>query len=47
MSLKLYRHADTHRLLAAYEDGSVVLYHLENMTWKELWRVKKHNEAGR
>ncbi|EIM20847.1 WD40 repeat-like protein [Wallemia mellicola CBS 633.66] len=45
MSLKLYRHADTHRLLAAYEDGSVVLYHLENMTWKELWRVKKHNEA--
>lgn len=46
MALKLYEYVDTHRLLAAYEDGSLVQFELQSTHWKQLWRVRKHKEAG-
>ncbi|TIB12692.1 hypothetical protein E3P92_02504 [Wallemia ichthyophaga] len=38
-------HTPSLRLLAAYEDGSLVLFELGHSRWIQLWRVRLHNEA--
>lgn len=63
MSIHLYNvlHPSTSgkfelRLLAAYEDGRVTLWHytiidretsIEGRGWETIWSVKKHKESGR
>lgn len=40
-------HTPSLRLLAAYEDGSLVLFELGHSRWIQLWRVRLHNEASK